>query len=87
MSDGEEKDKDKDLEDVMAEEQSRGSRRRPIDTETRRKMQRLREELQRALRVGDEGAFLKALRDAGLREESPEFARALQLFRTVSRRL
>ena len=71
-----------DLHDLMASEGRRG--RRPVDVEARKKGQRLRKDLGRVLRLGDEQAFLKILREAGLKDGTPEFARALKVFREES---
>lgn len=71
-----------DLRDVQAEEQSRGARRRKLDTEERRKAARLRQDVLKAYREGDEIALKIALLGAGWSEESPEFAEALRKFAT-----
>ena len=49
--------KDRDLEDVMIEEKSRG--RRPVDIKTRRQRQKLVQDLRRLLGSGDERAFME----------------------------
>ncbi len=83
MEENERSENDKDLADVMAEEKSRGRRRRPIDPKTRRKIEKTRQDLVRAFQAGDERKFLKILRDAGMKDELPEFVRAVELFRAA----
>ncbi len=73
-----------DIDDVVAEETSRG--RKPIDTEERRRRKQLREDLRWVIRYGDEESFLRILREAGLKQESAEFAEALKLFHDARRR-
>ena len=68
-----------DIHDVRKEEESRG--RRPVDTEARKKAARLRAGLRRVLNSGDERAFLQILREAGLKDGTPEFEKAWKLFR------
>jgi hypothetical protein len=76
-----------DLRDVQAEERSRGSRRKRLDTQEKNRAARLRQDILRAYRGGDEMGFKIALLAAGWVEDSPEFEAALQKFRdAVSRR-
>jgi hypothetical protein len=76
-----------DLKDVRAEELSRGSRRRKLDTNEKRRAARLRQDVLQAYRSGDETGFKIALLAGGWSEDSPEFAAALKKFRdAVSRR-
>ncbi len=77
---------EEDIADVMAEERSRGKRRRPLDSEARRKRQRLRADIIRVIRSGDERAFLTVLREAGIKEGTSEFAKCVKLFREHSGR-
>lgn len=77
---------DRDLRDVIAEERSRGSKRKPIDSEGRRRAKQLREDILRAYRTGDEMGFRIALLAAGWPESSPEFAAALKKFREAVRK-
>lgn len=77
---------DRDLADVMAEEKRRGRKRRPIDTESKRKTERRRNQVAQALREKDERRFLMALRESGVKDESPEFAKAVELFREALRK-
>lgn len=76
-----------DFRDVQAEERSRGTRRRKLDTEERRKAARLRQDILKAYRERDEIALKIALLAAGWSEESPEFAEALRKFRDAISRL
>jgi hypothetical protein len=78
--------KNDDLRDVLAEEQSRGSRRRKVDTKEKRRAARLRQDILQAYRNRDETGFKIALLAGGWSEDSPEFAAALKKFRdAVSR--
>jgi|HubBroStandDraft_6_1064221.scaffolds.fasta_scaffold48787_4 hypothetical protein len=79
--------KNNDLRDVRAEEQSRGSRRRKLDTNEKRRAARLRQDILQAYRNWDETGFKIALLAGGWSADSPEFAAALKKFRdAVSRR-
>ena len=64
--------------DVIAEERSRG--RRPAYREAIRKRQIGLRTLRKALKTGNEREYLNALRALGLREGSPEFAKARELW-------
>lgn len=75
MNNDEEK---RNIEDVIAEERSRG--RRPAYREPKRKRQIGLRTLRKALRTGSEREYLNALRALGLQEGSPEFAKARQLW-------
>lgn len=77
---------DRDLRDVIAEERSRGSKRKPIDSEERRRAKQLREDILQAYRTGDEMGFRIALLAAGWLESSPEFGAALKKFREAVRK-
>jgi len=78
---------DNDLRDVQAEERSRGTRRRKLDTQERNRAARLRQDILRAYQEGDEVGFKIALLAAGWQEDSTEFGAALRKFRdAVSRR-
>jgi hypothetical protein len=76
---------DQDLREVLAEE-SRGSRRRRIDTQERKKRERLRLDILEAYRRSDEQAFRHALLEAGWDEASSVFSNALAKFRDAIRR-
>jgi hypothetical protein len=71
---------DQDLRDVMAEEKSRGTRRRVLDTAEKRKKQRLKGDVLRALKIGDLHAYVRMLHEAGMKDGSPEYANALKVF-------
>ena len=77
---------EEDVREVRAEEERRGRSRRPVDTEAKKKARRLRNDLENVLRTGDERRFLMILREAGLKDGTPEFAKALKLFREESGR-
>jgi hypothetical protein len=70
---------DDDLHDVMREERSRGKRH--LDMEARREFTRKLETMRAHLRLATEEEFLKAMRDAGLKEGSAELELALRLWR------
>lgn len=73
-----------DLDDVMTEEKSRG--RRPVSRDVQRARQLLRQGFLKLIREGDERKFLSALRGLGLRDESPEFQLAVQMWREFQQR-
>ena len=77
---------DRDLQDVLAAERNRGIKRRPVDTEERRKAKQLREDILRAYKEGDETGIRIALLAAGWAEFSPEFESALKKFREAVRK-
>jgi hypothetical protein len=79
-------DPDQDLSEVLAEERSRGSRRKRIDTQERKKRQRLRFDILEAYRRSDEQAFRRALLEVGWDEASSVFSNALAKFRDAIRR-
>ena len=85
MSVREPDEKDRDLQDVLSAERSRGSKRRPVDPDERRRAKRLREDILRAYREGDEMGVRIALLAAGWAESSPEFEAALKKFREAAR--
>ena len=70
----------------MAEEKSRGVGRKRLDTVERKKARETKAALAKALSWGDERMFMKILREAGLKDDSPEFAKALRLFRDLASR-
>jgi hypothetical protein len=72
---------DDEIQSIIREEKSRGVRRRRVDTEERKKTQRTKTDLARVLASGDERAFMKILRESGLKDDSPEFSKALKAFR------
>jgi hypothetical protein len=71
---------DQDLNDVMAEEKSRGTRRRAIDTAERKKQLQLERDALRAIKSGDLHAYVRMLHEAGMKDGSPEYANALKIF-------
>ena len=79
-------DKDDEIQSILAEEKSRGVRRKRVDTEERRKNQKTKADLAKVLASGDERAFMKILREIGLRDDSPEFLMALKAFRDLAGR-
>lgn len=72
---------DEDIRLVMEEEKRRGVRRKHLDTAQRRKAQKTKLDLARVLASGDERAFMKIMREIGLKDDSPEFLKALKTFR------
>ena len=72
---------DDEIQSIMKEEKSRGSRRKRVDTEERRKNQKTKADLARVLASGDERAFMKIMREIGLKDDSREFLKALKTFR------
>lgn len=79
-------DKDRDLQDVLLTERSRGSKRRLVDPEERRRARQLRDDILQAYREGDEIGIRIALLAAGWAESSPEFEAALKKFREAVRK-
>jgi hypothetical protein len=79
--------KGQDLKDVLAEERNRGSRRKHVDSDERRKQARLRAEVLTAIRKRDEAGLISVLREGEIPDGTPEFERILQIFRaTVGQR-
>ena len=72
--------KDDEIKDLMAEERSRGSRRKKLDPDERRKRKQTEKHLATVLASGDEIEFMKILRETGLKDESPEFQHAMKVF-------
>ncbi|HYS22372.1 MAG TPA: hypothetical protein VER56_00430 [Candidatus Eisenbacteria bacterium] len=72
---------DEDIRQVMEEEKRRGVRRNRLDTEERRKAEKTKLDLARVLASGDERGFMKIMREIGLKDDSPEFLKALKAFR------
>ncbi len=71
---------EQDIDDVIAEEKSRGSRRRAIDTAEPKKQLRLERDALRAIKSGDLHAYVRMLHEAGMKDGSPEYANALKIF-------
>jgi len=72
---------DEDIRQVMEEEKRRGFRRKRLDTEERRKAEKTKLDLARVLASGDERGIMKIMREIGLKDDSPEFLKALKAFR------
>ena len=72
---------DEDIRHVMEEEKSSAVRRKRLDTEERRKAEKTKLNLAKVLTTGDERAFMKIMREIGLKDDSPEFLKALKVFR------
>lgn len=68
----------------MGEEISRGSRRRPRDSEYHARRKALKERLQMAVAEGDEKAFLDAISAYGLKPGDSEQERLLEEFRRAA---
>ena len=79
-------DKNDEIQSIMAEEKSRGIRRKRVDTTEREKTIKTKADLARVLASGDERAFMKIMREIGLSDDSPEFLNALKTFREHARR-
>ena len=71
---------DEDIRQVMEEEKRRGVRRKRLDTAQRRKVEKTKLDLAKVLASGDERALMKIMREIGLKDDSPEFAKALKAF-------
>ena len=69
------------IKSIIKEETSRGIRRRRIDTEERKKTQKTKADITRVLASGDEREFMQIMREIGLKDDSPEFLKALKAFR------
>jgi hypothetical protein len=71
---------DQNLQDVIKEEKSRGTRRRAVDTAERKKRLRTGAGRARAIKSGDLHAYVQMLHGAGMKVRSPECANALKIF-------
>jgi hypothetical protein len=71
---------DKDILDLMREEKSRGTKRRPLNTTEEKKRRNLERDTLRAIQSGDLRAFVRMLHEAGVKDGTPEFANALKVF-------
>jgi hypothetical protein len=74
---------EEDIRDVMEEETRRGSRRKPLDSAARAKLRRLRQDLRRALLWGDEKELMRIIGELEWKDESPEIAQILKIFRAL----
>jgi hypothetical protein len=79
-------DEDDEIQSIMAEEKSRGVRRKRVDSEERKRAQKTKADLARVLASGDERQFMKIMREIGLRDDSSEFVKALKTFREFAGR-
>jgi hypothetical protein len=73
-------DRDEDIQEVMAEEKSRGSR-QPTSLAARRERTKRIREMQQLLQHGTEQDIRAAIRAAGIPEESADALRILQIWR------
>jgi hypothetical protein len=77
---------DKDVLDVIREEKSRGTKRRPISTSEQKKKRKLEKDALRAIQSGDLRAFVRMLHEAGVKDGTPAFANALKIFHASANR-
>jgi hypothetical protein len=79
--------REEDIQDVLTEERSRGSRRKHVDSQERRKQSRFRARVLAAIRNRDEAGLINVLREGEIPDGTLEFERILQIFRaTVGQR-
>lgn len=71
---------DREILDVIKEEERKGSRRGPKDTAEERKKRKLAADGLRAIRAKNARAFTEVLRQGGIRENSPEWKNAWKAF-------
>lgn len=71
---------EQELLDIMAEEKSRGTRRRRVDPAARKRQLQLERDAIRAIKTGDLHAYVRMLHEAGIQDGTPEFANALKVF-------
>lgn len=71
---------DREVLDVIGEARRKGSRRGPRDVGEERKKRKLAEDGLRAIKAKDARAFTELLRQAGIREGSPEWKNAWKVF-------
>jgi hypothetical protein len=74
---------DKEIDDVMREEKSRGKRR--VDTTQEKKKRMLRNDALRAIALGDLHAYVRMLHEAGMKDGTPEYLNALKIFHASTR--
>jgi hypothetical protein len=74
---------EEEIQSIMKEEKSRGTRRKRVDSGERKKTQKTKADIARALALADERAFMKIMRESGLKDDSPEFLKALKAFRDL----
>jgi hypothetical protein len=73
---------DKDIDDVMAEERSRG--RRPLDLKAKKERAELLRHIREALESETEREFLEAIRGLQLAEEPEKLDQAVKIWRSYS---
>lgn len=71
---------DREVLDVMREEKRKVSRRGPRDAAEERKKRKLAEDALKAIKAKDARTFTELLRQAGIREGSPEWKNAWKAF-------
>lgn len=71
---------DREVFDVIQEEKRKGSRRGPKDSAEERKKRKLAADGLRAIKAKDARSFTGVLRQAGIRENSPEWKNAWKAF-------
>ena len=71
---------DREVLDVIQEEKRKGSRRGPKNSAEERKKRRLAADGLLAMKAKDARAFTEVLRQAGIRENSPEWKNAWKAF-------
>lgn len=71
---------DREVLDVIQEEKRKGSTRRPRDADAERKKKKLAEDGLKAIKAKDARTFTGLLRQAGIREGSPEWKNAWKAF-------
>jgi hypothetical protein len=71
---------DREILDVIQDERRKGSRRGPKNSAEERKKRKLAADGLRAIKTKDARAFTEVLRQAGIRENSPEWKNAWKAF-------
>jgi hypothetical protein len=75
--------RERDIQDVLSEERGRGTRRKHVDSEERRKQARLRSGVLAAIRNRDEARLVSVLREGEILDGTPEFEKILKTFREI----
>jgi hypothetical protein len=76
---------EKEIQQVMAEEKRRGSRRKPLDTVTAQQQARIRAKFLRAIQEYNEADFIVAIAELGHAPGSAEYERLMKLWRERGR--
>jgi hypothetical protein len=71
---------DREVLDIIEEEKRKGRARGPKDPKTERKKKKLAEDGLRAIKAKDARVFTELLKQAGIRENSPEWKNAWKAF-------